>query len=337
MADFCTRFATYYQQSFPQRDALHVTNCIPMTHGLASDVVSLDVTYTGDGTTYHTPLIVKQYASGDAPARAAATAAREFHTLRHLAAAGYPVPDVLLLEPDLAPLGSPFIVMARIDGAVLWDVIHAQPDRASDLTTRFCRLFVDLHALDWQPFAPDPAPFQRSDPYACVNREIAALRDLVAAGERAEFSPVIDWLARTKSPDIACTRPSLIHRDYHPWNVILTPADRCVVIDWDSEVSDFRFDLAWTIQLMDRAGFTDFAQQVHTLYADMRGSPIPALPYFEVAATVRWALIVLRSLDTGAALRADARAQFRQFLEPMLARACTLIQTHTGIALAISL
>ena len=148
---------------------------------------------------------------------------------------------------------------------------------------------------------------------------------------------MIDWLAQHQSPDTACTQPALIHRDYHPWNVILTPDDRCVVIDWDSDVSDFRFDLAWTLQLMARMGFTDFVEQVRTVYAELSPLPVTALPYFEVAATVRWSLIVLRSLDTGAALRPDARAQFRQFLAPMLARGSDLIEAHTGIALELQI
>jgi aminoglycoside phosphotransferase (APT) family kinase protein len=311
------RLLLYYQHRYPQA---RLTDVVRMTDGLASDVFGF-ILDTGDGPQ---ELIFKSYPGGeDAPGKATS----EYTTMRRLAEIGYPVPHVHLCETDSAACGKPFIIMDRIRGRVLWDVITSAPEaEARRLTERFCQLFVDLHALDWRALEP-------YDGEACIQREIQALRTMAEQSGHPEFVRVVNWLDRQP---IICDRPSLIHRDYHPWNVLLTDDDRLWVIDWNSEISDARFDLAWTVALMYRAGFVDFSRDVLSIYQQIAGE-VADQPYFDVAANLRWMMIVLHSIQTGAALRTDALDNFRLMLMPMIQKACVLVSDITSIPLKIDL
>ncbi len=322
-----------YQTRFPARLNLEILNWARMADGLASDVYGCTVCYEEDGQSHSDAVIVKSYPRGHAPHLAAQTASAEFNTMRLLHTAGYPVPRVLLLETDPEPFGRPFMIMERVPGRPLWDVLRsATAERAADLTRLFCQLFVDLHALDYLPFLPDPALPELYDDTSSIRREIHTLRQMALDANRTTFLPVIDWL-QGQETSIRGGRMALIHRDYHPWNVLLAEDGRAYVIDWNAEVSDFRFDLAWTLDLMRRAGFADFAQAALDGYQQIVGEPVLDLDTFAVAANIRWMMIVLNSLQSGTALRSDAAGSFRQLITPMINNACALIEDHTGIAI----
>jgi aminoglycoside phosphotransferase (APT) family kinase protein len=141
--------------------------------------------------------------------------------------------------------------------------------------------------------------------------------------------PVIDWLDAHRVP---CQRAVIAHRDYHPWNVLLDDSGRSLVLDWDWEIADPRFDLAWVITLMQRSGFADFGAALLGRYQAL-SHPVEYLAYFEVLTTTRWWMNVSRSLQVNANLRAGAADEFRAFLEQPIREARRLIENHTGIRL----
>jgi aminoglycoside phosphotransferase (APT) family kinase protein len=62
--------------------------------------------------------------------------------------------------------------------------------------------------------------------------------------------PVFEWLHDHLSGLIS-SRLAILHWDFHPENIILRPDGSMVVIDWTGvQVSDPRFDLAWTLILI---------------------------------------------------------------------------------------
>src|SRR5579863_2775728 len=78
-------------------------------------------------------------------------APHEFHAMRQLHALGFPVPRVHVLELDGALFGNPFVVMEWIPGRSIAEAFAAADKaRQHELLSRFCRLLVDLHALDWR-------------------------------------------------------------------------------------------------------------------------------------------------------------------------------------------
>jgi len=310
---------TYYRTHFPDWTNIQIGGFTRMADGLASDVFGCTLSYVENGTAITRDLIVKSYPGSTDAAR---KAAHEYHTMQRLHMRGYPVPQVFTLETDPAPLGAPFMTMARFQGRVLWNVIHdSSPERRHDLIGRFARLFLDLHQLPLD-----------SVPGDCIAAEIVSIRQLIGVLGDDQFGAVVDWLENHRA-DAGDPHPVLIHRDYHPWNVLLTGADRMVVIDWNAEISDARFDLAWTLALLRRAGFGDFAAEVWTAYKDLAPFSVEPLTYFEIAAQLRWMVIVLTSLTSGAALRSDVAANFARYIVPMVRAACEQIASITGIVL----
>jgi aminoglycoside phosphotransferase (APT) family kinase protein len=62
-----------------------------------------------------------------------------------------------------------------------------------------------------------------------------------------DLDPVIAWLNR-RVAGLAPTRLAIVHWDFHPWNILVRPDGKAFVIDWTtSEVTNYRFDLGWSL------------------------------------------------------------------------------------------
>jgi aminoglycoside phosphotransferase (APT) family kinase protein len=106
-----------------------------------------------------------------------AKATREFNSMKRLRDAGYPAPRVFLLEAEHSPVDRPFIIMEYIQGEVMWDLLDKAPaDRQARLVYQFCRLFVQLHDLDWRQF-DDSLP--GSEPFFFIDRWLAEARGVL--------------------------------------------------------------------------------------------------------------------------------------------------------------
>ena len=287
---------------FPDRAPLTISRWEALTSGWANTVYAFDL-LGADGRS--DPLILKQFA-------AEAAASKEARALQALGDAGYPVPHVWLAQTTQ-------IVMERFAGQPLWSVYEAaSASEQAALGAQFVRLLLDLQTLDPHLLAAEP------DAETIPQREIERLR----ADHRPEFRAVIDWLDVNC---VACPRAVIAHRDYHPWNVLIDQTGRAVVLDWEWEIADLRYDLAWMLTLMQRSGFADFSAAALAEYQRQTGQPVEQLPYFEVLTTTRWLMNVTRSLQSGANLRTGAADEFRTFLAQPIQRAQTLIAAITGI------
>ena len=68
--------------------------------------------------------------------------------------------------------------MEKIEGEMLWSVlVHSEPRKRVALITQFCGLFVQLHRLDWQPFATETEQINFTDPLAFVDLYMSGLYD----------------------------------------------------------------------------------------------------------------------------------------------------------------
>ena len=261
-------------------------------------------------------------------------ATREWHALTQLRAAGYPVPQGLLFEPDAGPLGSPFIVMDHVPAPSFWTVFEtAEPARQAVLTQAFVTQLLALQALDPRILQPGAGSV---DPASYLEHELALLRRDSANAQHAMLPRVVDWLEQGKE-SVPCERPAILHRDYHPWNVLVDADEQLWVIDWDWQIGDPRFDLAWTCTLMQRSGFSSFSRDVKAEYARRSERGIEGLDYFEVLTTVRWLLNVLPAEDPEVPVDAAARAEFRVFLVDPVRRAETFLNERTGVEVKVAL
>jgi aminoglycoside phosphotransferase (APT) family kinase protein len=312
----------YLQAKFSDKTPLSITRLDKLADGWESDNYLLSVEYGGVPQT-HADWVWRIYSGAGSQAKAK----REFNCLEKLLGAGYPVPRPFLLETEHSPVERPFIVMEYIKGEVMWDLLGKAPaDCQAQLLDQFCRLFVQLHKLDWKQFddcLPSDDPFYFIDQWLDEAPRILQNFPIVAG------SPFLEWVAARRGL-LACAYPSPVHQDFHPGNILVIPDDGAKVIDWTNfAVTDPRFDLAWTLMLAHAYGWPGLRDQILQGYQRHAGKPVEQIEVFEAIACARRLLDLTVSLTKGAqrmgmnaqaveAMRANMEAHrrvYRLFIE----------------------
>jgi aminoglycoside phosphotransferase (APT) family kinase protein len=286
-----------YERELGPREHVRIIDLTRISDGWETDVYAFVVKHGKLGEQEREPLILRLY-PGDA---AADKSAREFGVMLKLYQAGYPVPQVLRLEREDTVFGKPFVIMERIQGRPMGTVVDESPtEKKLELLALFCRMFVDLHALDWHPFAPASPPDGMTGLSDVVGSELSQWQDYLRRVQRSEFSPIFDWL-REQLPGVPFGQPSVVHGDYHPWNILLQEDGTAYVIDWtNAAVSDYRVDLAWTLLLMSTYGSAEPRELVLGEYGRIAGLKIEQIEFFDVMACLRRLATIMISLGSGA-------------------------------------
>src|SRR6266571_7217187 len=342
----------YYARAFPANQGLQVKDLIRITAGWESEMYAFDVEYGPAEDRRREALVLRLY-PGD---HAYAKAAHEFHSMRHLHQAGYPVPSVHILERTNSPFGKPFVIMERIPGQVMGPLLSsARGEQQRELLTRFCVLFVQLHRLDWRPFvndvARDATPVHIPDPrhlvatfvndvtrgpYGFVDRSLRRAHDALTQFSLWGFLPIVAWLEERREA-VSCRQPALVHGDFHPNNILLRADGAAVVIDWAGlQVSDARFDLAWTLLLVGTRGSVAWRDYILQEYERLVGAKVEQIEWFETFACLRRLRVVTVALSAGAeqlGLRPDAGARMQQQMGAMH-QVYALLVERTGMRVA---
>ena len=129
-------------------------------------------------------------------------------------APGIPAPRLIASDPDGSQLGVPATLMTALPGSLVWDPAERTPwlRALAELAVRIHALPAPAHLADFAPYAPDArtAPSWSEHPEA--------------------------WLTAYELWD-GPPPPServLVHRDFHPGNVLWTDGVVTGVIDWVS-------------------------------------------------------------------------------------------------------
>ncbi len=206
----------------------------------------------------------------------------------------YPVPHVYDREADTNWLGKPFIVMQKIEGRPLGDVMREDIARQPELLTRFVQLAVNLHRIDYSPFAK----WNIASPNA-LPMLLLQWRTLLENFKQTWAVPVFDWLDAHKVD--AAPQISPLHGDFHPNNILLTPENKLYVIDWSSfAIGDYRFDLAWTLLLISTQGYPELRRVILSEYERLSHHAVENIGYFDVIAALRRLFDLSASLGSGA-------------------------------------
>jgi aminoglycoside phosphotransferase (APT) family kinase protein len=317
---------------FPADGEVEVEDATRITAGWESEIYSFAVAHGPPSCRQREELVLRIYVGADTEHKAV----REFQGLKRLHGLHYPVPRVLVLEREPALLGNPFIVMEKVEGQALWPVLFcATGKKQEELLTLFCDLSVRLHSLDWRLFF-DEEQDSAVGAYLFVDQWLSIGRERVERFQMRGFSRLLEWL-EVRRDDVPCSRPSPVHGDYHPNNVILCADGSAVVIDWTGlQVSDARFDLAWTLLLVGSYRGEDWRNRILREYQRLAGTEVEQLEYFEVCACARRLSDVVVSLSTGAeqlGMRPGAVAAMREQMTP-LGRVYGLLRERTGLRLA---
>ncbi len=257
---------------------------VPLTGGFDTEIVTFQL--RAGPAAWAGPLVLRILRAHHDPAMVL----REQATQNTLADLGYPAPRVLLATLDPAPLGAPFLVMARIPGVQLISAGLIGMHRALlDAQRR-------LHALDAAPLARalgDAATFEGY--LAALERRIerAALTGLAAS---------MRWLREHRPPPAPL---AICHGDLHPQNILVEGGRVSGVLDWPNAiVAEPAFDVASTrnilrfvpaglasvprgLRWLARVGQPVLAARYVAGYRKRHPIDANRLAYYEVAAAMR--------------------------------------------------
>jgi aminoglycoside phosphotransferase (APT) family kinase protein len=274
----------YYEKKFPAWDGIDVTTFSRIGQGSENEVYSFRLGYEEAGEKTEEDLILRIYPGdgGDEKSN------KEFSTMKYLHSVDYPVPQMKFRESDPSVLGKPFVVMEKVPGPLMGDIFfESSRQKRRKLLDLFCRMFVRLHRLDWRAFVQGAPLGRAQDPHLAMLDKISQVQEVFHSLDKTEFDPVFDWLRR-QSASLEFDDPSLIHWDYHPWNIIMRDDATACVIDWtQAEVLDFRFDLGWTLVLVSTHAHPWLARAVLRRYEQIAGARVRSIGYFEVAACLK--------------------------------------------------
>jgi Ser/Thr protein kinase RdoA (MazF antagonist) len=136
----------------------------------------------------------------------------------------------------------------------------------------------------------------------------------------SDFQIVIRWL-ESRRDLVPCERNAPVHQDFHPDNILEDQDGKLYVIDWTNfEISDYRFDLAWTLTLAYAHGGAWRRKIILDEYENQMGQSVPHIEVFEVDAILRRIGSIMLSLTNGAdsmGMRPETASLMRQQREPV--------------------
>jgi aminoglycoside phosphotransferase (APT) family kinase protein len=211
------------------------------------------------------------------------------------AAAGTPVPHVLVADNSAAALGNPFLICEEVEGEPIARRIDRQLEKAggqtarSELLSQCAQALVAIHRAD------------ADDPELATQDQLAEWRSrLDAMGDTtATFEWAFRWLAANRP---APSPPHLVHGDYRMGNLIVDGSDLAAVLDWELvHVGEVYEDLAWFCirawrfgAPADRAaGGLGSVEDFLRGYEQAGGTAVDraAFHWWLVLATLRWGVI----------------------------------------------
>ena len=159
----------------------------------------------------------------------------EARAQRAAAAAGAPVPHIVIADDSIAALGNPFLICDAIAGETIVRRIQRQLDDPGRrrLLSQCAEALVAIHRAD-----PNLPGISADDQMAAWRDELDAIGDTTATFEWA-----FRWLADNRP---APSPPRLVHGDFRMGNLIVDKSDLAAVLDWELvHVGEIYEDLAW--------------------------------------------------------------------------------------------
>ena len=230
----------------------------------------------------------------------------EFAILRVAHAAGVTVPEPWVACADAAVIGRPFYLMARLAGEARGyrlvrdpQVLARSDALTSQLGVELARLHRVVPPVAGLGFMPVPTGSPAAGRIAEYRRHLDALD---AAEPVLEWA--LSWLER-RAPEAG--RICLIHGDFRTGNYLVDRGELSGILDWEfAAFGDPLEDLGWMLARYWRfgaygreAGGIGSREALLAGYEAESGRPVerPLVPFWEVMATVRWAVIAMQQAE----------------------------------------
>lgn len=281
-------------------ESVRLSEPTKMSGGAIQENWSLDATVDGGPLSGVLPLVLRT----DAPSGVSVShpRAHEFALLEAAFGAGATVPEPLALDAEGAVLGKPFYLMRRASGTAnprsLARDTALDPERAV-LTEAIGRELARIHSI----IPPrDDLAFLPQDPRPPVARRLDEFRAQLDA--LPDAYPALEWGIRWLELNAPESRASVLgHGDFRCGNIMADGATVTAILDWEfASWSDPMEDVGWICARCWRFGaderrvggigdLADFQRGYEAVAGP--GLNWDRLDYWEVLATVRWAVIAL--------------------------------------------
>jgi aminoglycoside phosphotransferase (APT) family kinase protein len=281
-----------------------VLNAAKLGGGAIQENWSVDLEVTGGSKAGVQRLVLRT----DAPSGVAVSHTRgdEFRLLEAAHQAGVTVPEPFLLCEDKSVIGTPFCLMARVEGVALGSKIVKDTALGGDREALVERLGEELARIHTMTPDSHSFPFLAPPPDNPGLAGVAALRRYLDDLERPQpgLEWGLRWLERHANP---ADEIVLVHHDFRTGNLMLTPEGLSAILDWEfAGWSEPHEDIGWFCAMCWRFGARDKAagglgsrESFYRGYRRASGREIdPARVYYwEAFAHARWAVIALQQGD----------------------------------------
>lgn len=216
---------------------------------------------------------------------------REAECFRAAARAGVPIPTLVATGDGSDAVGSPYLIMTRLEGETLPPRL-LRDDRwaaaRAGLTRELGRTLARLHAI---PPHEVPSLERVDDPVARLRAECDSY---------GQARPALEVAFRALSAHPPSGRgPAVVHGDFRNGNLLVGEAGLRAVLDWElAHLGDPREDLgwlclrAWRFGAAPEVGGFGSVDELLDGYAEVGERPDPAaVRWWELYACVRWAVI----------------------------------------------
>ena len=284
--------------------AVEITELAPLRGGAVQENWAIDAHFTGGVLAGEQRLVLRTAAPTGVPA--SLDRLQEFAVLEAAFAAGVTVPEPLFASDDPAVFGKPFFVMRRVNGIAAAHRITRDPvlePALPAIAERLGRELARIHTI--RPPRPDLA-------FLPAYEDVGPAQQI--AGFRAYLDrhpaprPVLEWGIRWLETHIpAPAEPVLCHHDFRTGNYMLDGMRLTGILDWEfAGWGDPHEDIGWfcckgwRFARLDReAGGISDREPFYGGYESQSGRSIdPQRVFFwEVLASVRWAIIALQQSD----------------------------------------
>jgi len=283
---------------------VEITALSPLRGGALQENWGLDARFSGGALDGEQRLVLRTSAATGVAA--SLTRVQEFVVQKAAFAAGVRVPEPLFASEDPAVRGKPFFIMRRVDGIAAPDRITG--DAALDpalpaIAERLGRELARIHTI--RPPRPDLAfltPCSDTGPIQQISRFRAYL------DRHPTPRPILEWGMRwLETHTLAPAVPVLCHHDFRTGNYLLNGTALTAILDWEfAGWGDPHEDIGWfcckgwRFARLDReAGGIADRTPFYRGYQSESGRSIDEqrVHFWEVLASVRWAIIALQQSD----------------------------------------
>jgi aminoglycoside phosphotransferase (APT) family kinase protein len=284
--------------------AVEIIGLAPLRGGAIQENWAIDAHFSGGSLAGDQQLVLRMAA----PTGVAASLDRlqEFEVLKAAFTAGVTVPQPLFASSDPAIFGKPFFIMRRVGGTAAAHRITrdaALEPAFPQIAERLGRELARIHTI--HPPNSDLA-------FLPAYEEVGPAPQI--AGFRAYLDnhptprPVLEWATRWLETHLPSpSGPVLCHHDFRTGNYMLDGTTLTGILDWEfAGWGDPHEDIGWfcskgwRFARLDReaGGISDRAPFYHAYESESGRSIDPLRVFFwEVLASVRWAIIALQQSD----------------------------------------